>query len=260
MSNKNFVILIGGPGLFIDCDPKHDKTWKNYVVPMQMAALKNLYKKLPNETVHWFVFEPPYINRWDDDSVITGYESVEKFFFDHELHGLRKKAADKIIKAGAKNYLHRLRQFAAGQRIIYHSLKTPADFWVELGKFANGSITRVWYSGHAAPAGLFLSLTHDSQCVARAGHLIPTIDILKHASRLAGKFDTSSKNSSEFYGCATSEFAKTWNKTFKVPAEGAKKSITFSVIGRPGHNILEKIKTTSTPQGNPGWTLFNESP
>ena len=28
---KIFVILIGGPGLFLDCDPMHDKTWVNYL-------------------------------------------------------------------------------------------------------------------------------------------------------------------------------------------------------------------------------------
>lgn len=58
--------------------------------------MHDLYKKLPTETIHWFVFEPPYRNRWDDDSVITPYEKVEKFFFDRELHGVRKEAADKI--------------------------------------------------------------------------------------------------------------------------------------------------------------------
>ena len=38
MATKNFAILIGGPGLFVDCDPKHDKNWVNYFKPMELAA------------------------------------------------------------------------------------------------------------------------------------------------------------------------------------------------------------------------------
>lgn len=30
MSQRHFVMLIGGPGLYKDCDPKHDKTWLKY--------------------------------------------------------------------------------------------------------------------------------------------------------------------------------------------------------------------------------------
>jgi hypothetical protein len=59
MASKNFVILIGGPGLFVDCDPKHDKTWLNFISPIQQAADSDLYKNAADETVHWFVFEPP---------------------------------------------------------------------------------------------------------------------------------------------------------------------------------------------------------
>lgn len=260
MASKNFVILIGGPGQFIDCDPKHDKTWKNYVVPMQLAAMKDLYKKRPNETIHWFVFEPAYRNRWDDDSVITTYEQLEKFFFDHELHGLRKQAADKVSSGGSANYLHRMQQFATKWKIKYHGLQTPSDFWTELVKFADGSVSRVWYSGHAARAGLFLSLAHTAECTPVAGHLIATADIPKHLPQLERKFDSSSSGASEFYGCATSTFAETWHKTFKVPTQGAKKSITFSVIGKPGQNVLELLKTTPTPQGAPEWTAFPRKP
>jgi hypothetical protein len=30
----NFVILIGGPGLFMGCDKAHDQSWSNYIVPL----------------------------------------------------------------------------------------------------------------------------------------------------------------------------------------------------------------------------------
>ena len=35
---KRFIILIGGPTVFMRCDKEHDQTWSNYIVPMQIAA------------------------------------------------------------------------------------------------------------------------------------------------------------------------------------------------------------------------------
>jgi hypothetical protein len=48
-----FVVLIGGPGLFKGCDKAHDQSWTNYIVPVQLAAQTNLYKKQSIEVVHW---------------------------------------------------------------------------------------------------------------------------------------------------------------------------------------------------------------
>ena len=66
----------GGPGLFKGCDKAHDQSWTNYIVPLQLAAQKNLYKKQPDEVVHWVLYEPPYKKRWQDDSVITNKYSA----------------------------------------------------------------------------------------------------------------------------------------------------------------------------------------
>jgi hypothetical protein len=77
MPTRNFIILIGGPGLYFACDAVHDKAWSNYVVPMQLAAQKKLYQ-LDNETVHWVVFAPAYRQRWNDDINITSSEKKEK--------------------------------------------------------------------------------------------------------------------------------------------------------------------------------------
>jgi hypothetical protein len=255
MSQRHFVILIGGPGLFIDCDPKHDKTWKNYVVPVQVAAMNKLYKLEDGEIVHWVVFEPPYRNRWTDDSNISTWEWFEQLFFDRELHEVRKKAADNVIAKGSTSYLASMQLFAKANGIQYHGIERPDDFWAELEKLPDGSITRVWYSGHAAPAGLMLSLAHDSACAAISTHLIRVESIGGHA-HLEKKFVAGSTVASEFYGCGTRDFAKKWYETFKVPAAGSTSAVTFAEIGRSGGDLLERIRTTPTPQGSPGWTTF----
>lgn len=253
---KNFVILIGGPGLFIDCDPRHDKTWLNYVAPMQMAAKDDLYKKAANEIVHWFVFEPPYEHRWIDDSEITLFERVEQFFVDAELHALRKSAADKVKSKGAKSYLHRVKHLAAGFGITYHGLRKVDDFWTELAKFPDESISRIWYSGHAAGAGLFLSLSHDRQCTPVSNTVVQTSTISMKSAQIRTKIDSSSTKVSKFYGCGTKYFAEEWHRTFNVPTAGATYSITFAVLAKPGSNVLTLIEQTPTPQGSPEWKTF----
>jgi hypothetical protein len=253
---KNFVILIGGPGLFIDCDPRHDKTWLNYVAPMQLAAIDDLYHKAADERVHWFVFEPPYEHRWRDDSEITLYERIEKFFVDAELHAVRKSAADKVKSRGAKSYLHRIKQLAANFNITYHGLRKVDDFWSELAKFPDGAISRVWYSGHAAGEGLFLSLSHDRQCGPVSNTVVQTSTVSTKRELIGPKIDSSSTKVSKFYGCGTKYFAEQWHHTFNVPTAGATHSITFAVLAKPGSNVLTLIEQTPTSQGNPEWKTF----
>lgn len=258
MASKQFVILIGGPGLFVDCDPKHDKTWLNYISPIQQAADNDLYHKDADETVHWFVFEPPYDNRWTEDSSITNYERIEQFFQDAELHEVRKAAADKVAATGAANYIGRIKHLAAAKGITYHGLRTKDDFWSELAKFPDGSISRVWYSGHASPTGLMLSLAHDSSCaaVSTTGLMILTSDIAVNKSRIQAKIDSSTTKRSNFYGCGTKDFADAWYQAFRIPTAGARKSITFDVRASPGNDVLKLIEMTPTPQGSPEWTTF----
>jgi len=38
----NFVMLVGGPGLFKGCDKAHHLTWLNYIVPLQLAAQRDI--------------------------------------------------------------------------------------------------------------------------------------------------------------------------------------------------------------------------
>jgi hypothetical protein len=256
MASKNFVILIGGPGLFKDCDPKHDKTWINYVALMQQAAQDDIYKKGSDEQVRWFVFEPPYEHRWKDDSEITAIEYVEKVFSDAELHGVRKAHADKVKRQSAVNYLDYIKRIATNYAITYHGLRTTGDFWTELAKLPDKSISRVWYSGHASAAGLFLSLSHDRNCGAVSTTILNTSDITANVSVVGPKIDGSSVRSSKFYGCGTKAFAEQWNRTFGVPTEGATLSITFSLQAKPGIDVLTLIEKADTAQGSPDWTKF----
>lgn len=256
--SKHFIILIGGPGLFKGCDRAHDQTWLNYLVPMQIAAMKGYYKTQSTETVHWFVFEPPYKNRWTDDSVITKAEKKQDD--GKELHSLRKAATDKILLKGAGSYLERIKQIAKSNGIRYHGLNHRKDFWTEIGKFPDGSISRVWYSGHAAGSGLFLSLAHNAACgpiVGSVDHYIKVSDIPTNKT-LAKKFDKTTKAPSKFYGCYTKGFAKAWHDTFGVPTEGATNKIDFGVIDRASGipNLLDRLEKTPTSEGDPKWVGF----
>ncbi|MDH5179425.1 MAG: hypothetical protein OEZ39_15265 [Gammaproteobacteria bacterium] len=255
----HFIVLIGGPGLYASCDPAHDKSWKNYVVPMQIAAQKNLWKKQSGEIIHWFVYEPPYKNRWDDDSEITLSEWPAAKLYDTPLHNTRKAAADAITKKGALNYLHRIQQFAANQGIRYHGLKKKGDIWTEIAKLPDGSISRFWYSGHATDKHLFLSLSHDNSCtpIANSGDFIEQGDITAH-SHLAKKFKSASATPSKFYGCQTRSFAEKWHQVFGVPTEGSTNKITFSVIGKGkrGLNVLERLETEQAGTAPVEWKTF----
>jgi hypothetical protein len=253
----NFVILIGGPGLFKGCDKAHDQNWANYIVPLQLAAQRNLYNKQADELVHWVLYEPPYRNRWIDDSLITKEESQQ--IDGYHLHSIRKRATDKILEKGSSSYIDRIKNIADTNRIRYAGIGKPYEFWSYLRSLSNESITRVWYSGHAAKAGLMLTLSHNDACLARTPvkYMVRVSDISKQPD-LISKFHTRIKRESKFYGCYTESFAKEWNLVFGLSASGAKNKIDFGVIDRPSNilNIMERIEKTPTSAGNPDWTVY----
>ena len=97
---KHFIILIGGPDRFQNCDRKYDQTWSNYIVPPQLAAMHNSYNHTPDEKVHWEVYKKPYEFRWFDDSAITDAEKIQRD--GAWLHSILKKATDKVRSKGAQ--------------------------------------------------------------------------------------------------------------------------------------------------------------
>lgn len=253
----NFVILIGGPGLFMGCDKAHDQRWSNYIVPLQLAAQNNLYGKQADETVHWVLYEPPYKNRWQDDSVITKEEKLEDD--GRNLHGIRKAAADKLIAMGALSYINKIQTMANSYGIKYRGINRPDEFWSYMQSLDDKSISRVWYSGHASKGGLMLALSHSATCKAEAFRkdMVELRQIQKY-SEISVKFKRFSTQVSKFYGCYTVAFAETWNKVFGVSAAGAKEKIDFGVVDRPSNivNIMERIEKTPTSQGDPGWGIY----
>lgn len=254
----NFVVLIGGPGLFKGCDKAHDQRWSNYIVPLQLAAANNWYKKQVNEQVHWVLYEPAYRNRWNDDSVITKEESRQDDGVN--LHSIRKAATDKVIAAGASSYIERIKMMANSFGIRYKGINRPDEFWRYLETLNDNSISRVWYSGHASKGGLMLSLSHKiATCEAIASQndmlLIDTINS-KHVP--LKKFVKATTQVSKFYGCYTQRFAETWHKAFGVSTAGAKSKIDFGVVDRPSSivNIMERMEKTPTSKGAPGWEIY----
>ncbi|MCI0505833.1 MAG: hypothetical protein L0Z73_06940 [Gammaproteobacteria bacterium] len=111
-------------------------------MPLQLAAQRDLYSKAADETVHWVVYEPPYKNRWLDDSVITKAEAKQSD--GYWLHSVRKKAANKVKNEGASNYLHRIQLVAKTLGMTYHGISTPQDFWNYLESFPKNSTSRVY--------------------------------------------------------------------------------------------------------------------
>lgn len=254
---RHFIILIGGPSCFQSCDKLHDQTWSNYLVPPQLAIMRNEYNKAPDEKIYWAVYMNPYEFRWEDDSVITKDEKKQSD--GAWLHSIRKKAAMKVKHSGAKSYLHRIQMVACSLGVTYKGIRTPKEFWDFLESFPKESISRVWYFGHASDDGLMLALIHDDLCMAGAHtkDMIYCTDIQKY-SYLADRFDPKTKQASRFYGCYTSDFAQIWHKVFKVPAEGAYQKVDFGVVNRPSSipRVLERIKKTPTSSGDPDWKIY----
>lgn len=280
MSTRNFIILIGGPGVYFACDPVHDKAWSNYVVPMQLAAQKKLYQ-LDNETVHWVVFAPAYRQRWNDDINITSSEKKEYGIFgkdrytgerelhrsDTWLHEHRKMTAEKVkTKRGpqgkpATSYLVRISQICSQSGIVYRPIEKPDDFWDYLAGLADDSISRIWYCGHAAGSGLFLDLAHDRPegvCDAVSSNRVKVVDIQNYSATVQRKIAADTDKASEFYGCYTSEFARVWNEQYNVATQGAENKISFQAIykGDPNKNVLERLKTQPTNAGSPDWKTY----
>ncbi|MCP3872915.1 MAG: hypothetical protein GY699_07145 [Desulfobacteraceae bacterium] len=233
------------------------KPGPNYIVPLQLAAQKGLYQRMASEKIYWVVYEPPYRNRWLDDSVVTKKEKKQDDGYN--LHSIRKNATDKVKKRGAKNYLSRIRQIASRNNIAYKGINKPGDFWTFIASCPTGSITRVWYSGHAGGDGLMLALTHNNRCGAAAlkTDMIETKH-LKQNRKYADRFDFKATKPSKFYGCYTDLFAKEWNQVFNVPSQGSENKVDFGCIDKPSHiqHILKRLERTPTSAGPPKWKSY----
>ncbi len=212
-----------------------------------MSAAKSRQLSRPTEHVHWYVYGPAYEKRWADDATEPSF--YERKIQDSRLQVTRYGHTKKVLAEGASNYLDYIRKKAAAYARAGSSkitvvtnwwsrspLSLPANnFWTELGKFPDQSISRVWFLGHAAN-DLWLSLEHDSDDRAVSpdtSEIVNQVDISKHGG-LSKKFAFSNaaimvdQTPCKFYGCNTKNFAKLWSSTFKVRAEGADGKVNFN--------------------------------
>jgi hypothetical protein len=242
MPSLNFIILIGGPGKIASCDPAHDQTWKNYIAPIQVAVRKEKIVA-PGERLHWWVYAPAYRERWDDDSKARATQT-------------QRKEVAAIRALHANDYLDRIQRAASGAGASFKALEKPNDFWVELGKLPDGSVSRVWYIGHASMDGLMLKLIHFGACSPGADrdHDMIPLNAIRKNEPLVGRKLYRHGQPSKFLGCTTRAFAEQWRNVFKLTAEGATAKIDFSVTNRPSKvEIIERLEKS---EPTTGWTAF----
>ena len=274
-SSKNFIILIGGPGLYKGCDPAHDKAWNSYWNPVRILANAGLLPKKDKEHMYWFIYTPAYKRRFkDDDSSGGGYfgDTWNKLFSDpSQLYRHRNKEAERVKKTGVIDYVNYIENWAV-KLSKKHKYKTSIKkishqkhFWNELKAFPDRSISRVWYFGHASGTSFFLTLDHDDQCnpvlFNTAKEAIKKSDIgrYKRIDRLHEKFVKKPSEPSKFYACYSAAFAEEWAKQYGVPAEGAVNKIEFGVVLRAGstpENMLQRLETSVGPPNPSTWKKF----
>jgi subtilisin family serine protease/outer membrane protein OmpA-like peptidoglycan-associated protein len=225
-AKKRFFILVsGGPGPFDDRDVEHDHSWANYVTPPLLmtdtaAERKKFTEK--DEEVWWLIYRPAYACRWKDD---FGNRSPK-----------RQKTIKEVTDQGFTSYLDLLHNRARNRGWNLHWLDDADGFWKIVKTFPKGSISRLWFWGHARD-DLWLSLGHQSDvkgtAIAPEPHEIiqvADIDVSLHDRFQAGD----AKRINRFVGCNTAAFAKAWAKAFKVWTEGVEAKVGFKSINLTG--------------------------
>ncbi|WP_227370552.1 S8 family peptidase [Halomonas sp. M20] len=217
-TNRNFILVSGGPGLFDDRDDEHDKSWANYVTPpllLSDGSGPNRSLGASDEEVWWFIYKPAYVRRWEDD-------------VKH-----RRKSVKEVRDKGFSSYVDLLEGRAKSRGWNLRWLEKADELWSKLKTFSD-PISRLWYWGHARD-GLWLTLAHSSSAtpVAPDSHEIIAVDDIKDnaTSKLKKSFRAgSSARRHRFLGCNSDNFAKVWAKTFAVETEGFKGVILFDGI------------------------------
>ena len=250
---RAFVILIGGPGRFLKCDPQHDGTWTNYLIPVQLATQRDQIGKKSDETIYWLVYAPAYEDRWAADTAYVRQPDPPNKVLNR--HDSRKKDLTKIETQKANDYLGRVAQVASSLGVTLKLIRKKQEFWDFLKHLPDQSLSRLWYVGHAAGFGLMLTIAHGpltskQQCAAQANDfsvdVITVSELQTHETLLKSKF-VNTGASSQFYGCYTEGFAQQLNKIAGVAAEGAIMKIDFGVINDATTipNILERLRKSN---------------
>ncbi|MFZ0726841.1 MAG: S8 family serine peptidase [Desulfobacterales bacterium] len=223
---KRFYVLVsGGPGPYDDRDVEHDQSWANYVSPpLLMTDTSEKQKKFreKNEEIWWLIYRPAYACRWKDD---FGNTSTK-----------RQKAIKEVRDQGFTSYLSLLEDRARSRGWNLLWLDDAAGFWNRLETFPKGSISRLWYWGHARD-DLWLSLGHmsDAKGTAIAPESHEIIRVADIVANLRDRFQVGQPQMiSRFVGCNTIAFGKAWANEFKVWTEGVKDKVGFKSIHLTG--------------------------
>lgn len=218
MSKNVFIILSGGPGRYDPMDPEHDQSWANYVWAPQLRFLNGT---LPwdkrKEEVHWLVYEPAYVERWQDD--LTSKRAAQR------------TATQKIIKDGYKDYIDKLKKQATKHGWIYKGIASAQEFWDHINGLKAQRVSSLWYFGHSRE-DLWLSLDHDGshEAIAPADSAIIKEADIKVMLRAFSFIRQDKSKPHKFFGCNTRSFAETWAKHLKVYAEGSTNELIFDEI------------------------------
>ncbi len=224
IAKRNFILISGGPGPYDNRDIEHDQSWANYVTPVLLLTDKKAKREAfveEDEEVWWFVYKPAYERRWTEDSS----SSLEA----------RKKAVKEVKDRGFTSYVDLIEGRAKERGWNLRWLVEADDLWTKLKTFSKGSISRVWYWGHARE-DLWLSVRHDPDTgAAIAPEADEIIKVSSIDSKLKNRFrkgDVDRMN--RFIGCNTVKFAEAWAKTFDVWAEGVEGKVNFASIHKTG--------------------------
>ncbi|MFZ0611837.1 MAG: S8 family serine peptidase [Desulfobacterales bacterium] len=224
-TKRFFVLVSGGPGPYDDRDVEHDQSWANYVSPpLLMTDTSEKQKKFSekDEEIWWLIYRPAYACRWKDD---FGNISTK-----------RQKAIKEVTDQGFTSYLNLLEDRARKRGWNLQWLDDAAGFWKRLKTIPQGSISRLWYWGHARD-DLWLSLGHmsDAKGTAIAPESHEIIRVADIAANLRDRFQVGQpKTINRFVGCNTIAFARAWSNEFKVWTEGVKDKVGFKSIHLTG--------------------------
>ncbi len=246
---RNFVIISGGPGTYDPKDPEHDKAWSSYVDSVLLKSKDSSSGKIKqfwgsDEEVHWLIYKPAYEDRWTDD--VNESRTV--------IGQVKKTKCD---SKDCTSYVDLLTWRAKQRGWTLHWLSEGDDIWDILAGFKKGSISRLWYYGHAS-YDLWLALRHDDHTpVAPISDAIFKLSDISTNKKLKDRFEKApSSYDSErihlFHGCNTDSFAKEWSDVFHVWTEGAAGTIQFGGVHRRGDYEPEPTASCVLNRYKPG--------
>jgi hypothetical protein len=212
-SATNLVLISGGPGLYDHRDVEHDMSWANYVTAPLLLAKQGTFSG--RSDVLWLIYRPAYMDRWDDDVKA------------------RRTEVRRVRKLGFDSYVAMLNRRAHTRNWHLIWFESAGDLWTRLARLRD-PISRVWYWGHAAKSGLWLTLGHTRSARPQRpapGAVVTVKSISDHESL---RFRFPRRQPHRFVGCNTANFAREWARVFRVPTEGVEGKVDFRAIEQTG--------------------------